>query len=326
MIITRAPLRLTFGGAPTDLPSYYEKYGGFCISATINKYCYVALNKPFYKKIFLKYAKLEEVEKIEDVSHPIFKECLKLLDSDSLQIEISTMADVPSNGAGLGGSGSFCVALLKAIYLYKRQFISSEKIAEIACDISINKLKKAQGKQDEYASSLGGINCFEFDTNGNVNHYPLSISSDIMNELEDNLLLFYTGLSHDTESILKVQEQKSNTNDANMINNLHEAKQIGLDTKRALENGNLNEFAYLVNLQWANKKNRDTSTTNDFLNRIHNDLIKIDNGGNKIIGSGGGGFIMAYCENKRNVRQYMKKEGLPELKFDFDFSGVSEII
>jgi D-glycero-alpha-D-manno-heptose-7-phosphate kinase len=326
MIITKAPLRLTFGGAPTDIPSYSNQFGGFCISAAIDKYCYITLNKPFYKKIFLKYSKIEEINNINEINNLIFKECIKYSIPNCNQIEISSISDIPSDGSGLGGSSSFCVSLLKALYSYKKESISQEKIAQIACDISINKLKKNQGKQDEYASALGGINYFEFDKNGNVNHNPLNIFPETLEILEDNLLLFYSNLSHNSEDILKDQKEKTINNDIDMINNLHEAKQIGIDSKKALEKGDLNEFSYLLNFQWSNKKERSNNTTNEFLDKIHYDLNKIDNGGNKIIGSGGGGFIMVYSENKYNIRRYMKNLGLIEMKFNFDFSGVQRII
>jgi len=325
MIITRAPLRLTFGGAPTDLDSYSRKYGGFCISATINKYVYVAVNRTFNEQIFLKYSNIEKVKSVDEIGHPIFREAIRLMNFKTPQLEISSMADVPSDGSGLGNSGAFTVALLKALYQYRNIKLSDEAISAQACDININKLGKVQGKQDEYASMTGGINCFYFETNGNVRVEPLNISYDNMLKLQNNLLLFYTGFNHDTNSILKHQESKTQLGDKEMIRNLNNAYSFGQSAKNYLEAGNLEGFGQRLNDQWENKEQR-MLRTNPMLKRLHMGFLNNGAIGAKLIGSGGGGFMMIYTTFHERVRDYAKLFNMEELRFSFDFEGCKRII
>ena len=194
MIITRSPLRISLGGGGTDLPSYYRKHGGFLIAAAIDRYVYVTVTRPFRQGIFLKYTKLENANSIDEVQHPIIREAIKMLDFKTPQIEITTLADIPS-GTGLGSSGSFTTALLKALYTHRRRLITPEELARQACDIEINKLHEPIGKQDQYIAAFGGITCFEFNQDDSVEAYPLSVSMDTLYDLEDNLLLFFTGFS-----------------------------------------------------------------------------------------------------------------------------------
>jgi len=323
MLMTRAPLRITLGGGGTDLPSYANNYGGFCISATINKYSYVGINHSFYNGIILKYSDVENVKTVDEIQHPIFREALKCIHINTPQIEIVSIGDVPSNGAGLGNSGSFSVALLSALFIYKNFPISQDKAAQIACAINMDTLGKIQGKQDEYASAIGGINCFEFDKDGYVEHRHLHISHDTMVELEENLMLFYTGINHNTEEILS--HQNKNSNDEDMISNLHDVKQVGYDSMVLLESGHTRDFANLLNTQWKLKEER-MPKKNSFLEELH--YVSLEHGaiGSKIIGSGNGGFILQYAENKNKLRQYMKSVGLEELRFSFDFEGCKRII
>jgi D-glycero-alpha-D-manno-heptose-7-phosphate kinase len=327
MIITRAPLRITLGGAPTDLDSYSRTYGGFCISATINKYCYVTINRPFQKEILLKYSELEKVKEVNEIQHPIIREAIRLFDFKTPQIEIASIADVPSNGAGLGNSGAFTVALLHALSQHRHSSMSSEDLASLACKINIDKLGKEQGRQDEYSSAIGGINCFVFTPDGEVFYEPLKISYTNMMKLEDNLLLFYTGISHDTNTILKEQNFKTEQKDKAMLKNLHHAKRIGFDSKVSLEKGDLTEFGYMLNLQWDNKANRNPEAITPFLEQIHFGLLKNGAIGNKIVGSGGGGFFLVYTKKHEKVRNYMRAfEGVEEMRFQFDFEGSKRLI
>lgn len=323
MLLVRSPLRITLGGGGSDVLSYSNLYGGFCISAAISKYSYVGINHTFDKGIILKYSETERIKKISDIRHPIFKEALKLIDLKTPQIEIVSLADVPSNGIGLGGSGSFSVALLKALYAYKNIPISSEKIAEIACAINIFKLNKIQGKQDEYISALGGIAGLTFDKCGAVEHKPLQLSHDTIIDLEENLMLFYTGINHDTESILSYQDKKSNEND--MIENLNQVKYNGECAKILLEKGRVRDFSYLLNDQWRLKEERMPSS-NDWLDELHYGSLENGSLGSKIVGSGMGGLILCYAENKNKLRQYMRTVGLEELQFTFDFEGCKRMV
>lgn len=325
MIIVRAPLRITFGGAPTDLDSYSLNYGGFCISATINKYVYVAINRTFKEEIVLKYSETEEVKNVNEIKHPIFREVIRIMDFKTPQLEIVSIADVPSNGAGLGNSGAFTVALLEGLFQHRNKKYSKEKIAQTACNININTLKFFQGKQDEYASAMGGINCFYFDTTGKVDVRTLNISYEKMLELQDNLLLFYTRLNHKTNDILKFQDSKTKQGDRNMIENLHEAKELGFEAEKYLLNGDLHSFGSLLNKQWNNKEKR-MLVSNDYLTDLHKSLLEHGAIGNKIIGSGAGGFVMAYTEKHSEIRDFARLVGLQELRFNFDFEGVKRMV
>jgi D-glycero-alpha-D-manno-heptose-7-phosphate kinase len=325
MIFVKAPLRITLGGGGSDIQSYSKQYGGFCISAAISKYSHVGINHTFKEGISLKYSDIENVETINEINHPIFREALKLINLKTPQVEIVSIADVPSNGAGLGNSGSFSVALLKALYSYKNIPILPDKIAELACDINMNKLGKIQGKQDEYICALGGITCLEFDENGDVKHYPLNVSHDTLIDLEENLMLFYTGINHNTESILSYQEEKTKDNDMEMIDNLHQVKDTGYEALNFLVDGETKKFGELLNWQWELKERR-MPQVNSWLNELHYNSLKNGAIGSKIVGSGSGGFILSYVENKNEFRRYMKSIGLEELRFTFDFLGVRQIV
>ena len=323
MILTRAPLRITFGGGGSDLKEFSSKFGGFCISAAISKYAYVSINRTFQPEIFLKYSKLENVDRIGAIEHPIIRECLRYVGYETPQVEIASMADVPSNGSGLGNSGSFTVALLKALFAHKNISTSSNEIAEDACNINMNILKFVQGKQDEYISSLGGIRALTFNQDGTVESRPLKMNYDTIIELEDNLMLFYTGVNHSTNDILKVQEQKTKDNDQDIINNLHEVKEIGWLSMKYLESGNLKEFGELMNMQWHNKNKR--SPASHSLEEIRTQMLLNGARGVKLIGSGQGGFFLTYAIDKNRIRNFMKNK-MQEMRFKFDFEGVKQLI
>lgn len=320
MIITRSPLRISLGGGGTDLPSYYRKYEGFLISAAIDKYVYITLHDTFQKEIIIKYSKSEHVQKIQEIQHPIVREALKLLNIESENFELASMADIPA-GTGLGSSGSFTCALLKALHSYNKTIIKPDELAEEACLIEIDILKEPVGKQDQYVSAFGGINCFTFYSDDKVNTKQLNISQETLFNLEDNLLLFFTGYSRSASGVLKEQDDKSKKDDPSMIDNLHFVKDIGYKSKIAFENGNLEEFADLMNIHWEYKKQRSGAITNDRINRWYELALKNGALGGKLIGAGGGGFLMFYADNHKKLRHAMMKEGLQELRFRFDFEG-----
>lgn len=320
MIITRSPLRISLGGGGTDLPSYYRKYEGFLISAAIDKYVYITLHDTFQKEIIIKYSKSEHVQKIQEIQHPIVREALKLLNIESENFELASMADIPA-GTGLGSSGSFTCALLKALHSYNKTIIKPDELAEEACLIEIDILKEPVGKQDQYVSAFGGINCFTFNSDDKVNTKQLNISQETLFNLEDNLLLFFTGYSRSASGVLKEQDDKSKKDDPSMIDNLHFVKDIGYKSKIAFENGNLEEFADLMNIHWEYKKQRSGAITNDQINKWYELALKNGALGGKLIGAGGGGFLMFYADNHKKLRHAMMKEGLQELRFRFDFEG-----
>ena len=327
MIITRSPLRITLGGGGTDLPSYYNKNEGFVLSAAIDKYVYVSVMKPFTKGIFLKYSKIEIVKNILEVEHPIIREALKLLNFEP-QVEITTLADIPA-GTGLGSSGSFTTALLKALYTVLNKNPRNVEIAKPACHIEIERLGEPIGKQDQYISAIGGINAFTFhkenDSKGKVTYEPLKIKKKTILDLEENLLLFFTGFSRSASKILEDQNNRSKLNDNSMINNLHLTKNIGLKTKDALEKNNIELFGKLMHEHWEHKKRRSKGMTNPKIDEWYNLGIKNGAIGGKVVGAGGGGFLMFLSSDKAKLRKTLAKNGLKEVKFKFDFEGTKLI-
>ncbi len=261
MIIARSPLRITLGGGGTDLPSYYREHEGFLIAAAIDKYVYATVMRPFTPGIYLKYSQLEHVEEIQDVRHPIIREALQMLDFKTPQIEITTLADIPA-GTGLGSSGSFTTALLKALYAHRKHLLHPSELAEMACHIEIDRLQEPIGKQDQYIAAYGGITCFNFNRDGSVTAEPLKISMDTLFDLEDNLMLFFTGFSRSAGSILKDQQVKTNQHDAKMLKNLHYVKELGYRSKDALVDGKPEVFGEIMHEHWEHKKKRSGGMSN----------------------------------------------------------------
>lgn len=325
MILTRSPLRISLGGGGTDLPSYSSLNGGFVISAAINKYVYVAVNRPFAPGISLKYSSIENPKSVDDIAHPIIREALKIFNLRTPQIEISTVADIPS-GTGLGSSGSFTTALLKALYTHYKTPIHANKVAQIACEIELDKLKEPIGKQDQYIASYGGIAGMFFSADGTVNVDPLRISPGTIFDLEDNLLLFFTGKIRSASSMLLDQHTKSINHDTKMKENLDQIKEIGIHIGAALEGNNPRLFGSLMDEHWNLKRNRTSGMTNDDIDDWYG--IGRANGalGGKLVGAGGGGFLMFYAEDAQSLRKAMSKIGLEELRFKFDFEGTKVVL
>lgn len=325
MIIARSPLRITLGGGGTDLPSYYREHGGFLIAAAIDKYVYVTVMRPFVSGIFLKYSKLEHVEQVDAVNHPIIREAIRILDFKTPQLEITTLADIPS-GTGLGSSGSFTTALLKALYAHRRKLLHPSELAAIACDIEINRLKEPIGKQDQYIAAYGGITCFRFNENDEVEAYPLNVSMDTMFDLEDNLLLFFTGYARSAGSILKDQDDKSRKSDQGMLDNLHYVKELGYRSQKALEAGRPAEFGEILHEHWLHKRKRSSGMSNPQVDEWY-ELGRANGAiGGKLVGAGGGGFLMFYAEDRKKLRHVMARAGLEEVRFRFDFEGTKILL
>ena len=320
MIITRSPLRITLGGGSTDVPSYYREHGGLAISAAIDKYVYVSVTRPFQPGIWLKYSKLEHVESVDDVQHPIIREAMRLLNVTTPQVEITTVADVPA-GSGLGSSGSFTTALLKALTTYHYRTIQTEALAEMACSIEIDRLKDPVGKRDPYAAAFGGLTCLEIARDGRVDARPLAVSRDTLFDLEDNLLLFFTGFSRRAGSILEDQTRRTLEADKTMIENLHVAKALGERGRRALEGGDTRAFAEILNEHWEHKRRRSPGMSNEHIDEGLALARKNGAIGGNLVGAGGGGFLMLYSEDHRCLRQAMTDAGLQELRFRFDYDG-----
>ena len=325
MIITRSPLRISLGGGGTDLPSYYEQHTGFLIAGAIDKYVYITLHRTFVDELIVKYSKLERVRTVDELEHPIIREAMKLVGVDAPFLEMTSMADIPA-GTGLGSSGSFTTALLKALHVYKKNLVRPEEIAAQACQIEIEKLREPIGKQDQYIAAVGGLTSFHFLPGGKVEILPLQIEEETLFNLEDNLLMFFTGYTRSASAILKEQNDRTRSLDKAMVDNLHFVKELGIQSKEAIESGKLHEFARLMDVHWQRKKERSGGMSNANINGWYD--LAMANGalGGKLIGAGGGGFLMFYAEEKNRLRHVMRGAGLTEVRFRFDFEGTKQVI
>ena len=328
MILSRAPTRITLGGGGTDLKSYYAKYGGFLIAGSINKYCNILVNKRFYDNIRLSYSQVEIKNNTAEVEHRIFRAAL---DFTGIQkgIELHSTADVPAS-CGLGTSSSFTVALLNALHAYKREFVTQKQLAEEACHIEIDVLGEPIGKQDQYLAALGGLVCLTFEKNGDVLVEPLRIPPEMLDQLENNTLLFFTGSERSASEILAEQDARSKIDDPEMINNLHHIKEIGLETKKYLEAGQVSMFGELLHVHWETKKKRSARMTSPFLDECYEVARKKGALGGKLIGAGGSGFFMFYCNNtdseKPRLVEAMQKMGLRWERFQFEYEGAKILV
>jgi D-glycero-alpha-D-manno-heptose-7-phosphate kinase len=320
LIIGRSPLRISLGGGGTDLPSYYRAHGGFCVSAAITQYVHVTMHRTLIKELLIRYSQIERPTRAEDVKHPIIREALKLTGITEPSIEISSMADIPA-GTGLGSSGSFTTCLLRVLHKYKRQFINPPELAELACHVEIDLLKEPIGKQDQYIAAFGGVTVFEFHPDDTVTARPVAASDETLDLLEDNLVLASTGVYRSASQVLKEQDVKSRENDKTMIDNLHFVKELGHKSLEAIETGNLAEFGRLMHVHWEHKKKRSQGMSNPDIDRWY--AVGLENGalGGKLIGAGGGGFLMFYTEEKGRLRKALREAGLMEVNLEFDFEG-----
>src|SRR3989344_6075935 len=325
MIFVRAPFRIPLGGGGTDLPSYYSKFGGALISAAINRYMFITINRPIVDKLIrVKYTQTEIVDNVKEIKHPLVREALRLTKIKDA-IEINSVADLPA-GVGMGSSGSYLVALLRALHTLKKEHISPHELAEEACGIEINKLKRFVGKQDQYIAAYGGITKFKINKKGEVKIRPLPLSPSFIGDLENSLLIFYTGIRREEQQILKRQSIKTKNNDKRVIENLHLIKSIGKDIEQALLEENISSFGNLMHKHWMTKRNLSTSISSSRIDQLYELGIKNGALGGKIMGAGGGGFILFCClENRNQLRTEMKKEGLAELFFHFDTEGAKVI-
>jgi D-glycero-alpha-D-manno-heptose-7-phosphate kinase len=325
MIIARSPLRVSLGGGGTDLPSYYREHEGFLLAAAIDKYVFVTVMRPFTPGVFLKYSNLEHVNKISEIKHPIIREVLAMGELEVPQVEITTLADIPS-GTGLGSSGSFTTALIKAVYAHRRKLILPQDLAELACHVEIDRLQEPIGKQDQYIAAYGGLTCFTFHKDDRVTAEPLKISRETMYDLEDHLLLFFTGFSRSAGGILKDQKVRTQKNDNEMLKNLHYVKELGVRSRDALEAGDCKKFGQIMHEHWEHKKRRFSGMSNPKIDEWYELGIKNGAVGGKLVGAGGGGFLMFYTSDRQRLRLAMARAGLEEVRFRFDFEGTKIVL
>jgi D-glycero-alpha-D-manno-heptose-7-phosphate kinase len=321
MIVTRTPFRLTLGGGGTDLPSFYREHGGFIFAAAIDKYMFLNVNTPIVDdKIRVRYSESEMVDHVDEVKHTLAREALRHIGVTN-GIEIVSIADIPA-GTGLGSSSCYLVGLLNALHTLLQDQATPQKLAEEACTIELEVLKKPIGKQDQYMAAFGSLTALDISRDGKVAVTRLELDVDILESLEHNVLMFYTHEMRDATVILKKQDEATRRNDGIVVSSLREIKDIGLEIRDAVSNGNLRRFGELLDVHWQSKKRLSEGITNPQIDALY-ELAKQKGAiGGKISGAGGGGFLMLYCEEKRlQVREAMRAAGLRELKFRFDFEG-----
>jgi D-glycero-alpha-D-manno-heptose-7-phosphate kinase len=319
VIFSRAPLRISLGGGGTDLPSYYEEHGGFLVSGAIDKYVYMLTHTVFQHRYLMKYAETEVVDDPAEIRHPILREAL-LRHWRGNPIEIASVADVPA-GTGMGSSGAFGVCLLKALAQARSTAITPGALAEAASKIEIEILKEPVGKQDTYVAAHGGICSYTFNRDGSVDVVPLELEPETLRRLRDNLLLFYTGEERDASVVLRDQDERTRVHDEAMLANLHKTKEIGVRSRDLLLAGDLESYAELMHEHWENKRGRSPGMASERIDTLYTLARRSGAIGGKLVGAGGGGFMLVYARRPGDTRQAMAAAGAQELVFDFEFGG-----
>ena len=319
VVFTRAPLRVSLGGGGTDVSSYYREAGGFLVGGAIDKYVYMLTHTVFQRRYRMKYSQFEEVDEPSEIRHPILRESL-LRHWNGDPLEVSVIADVPA-GTGLGSSGAFTVCFLKALALARRVAIPPGRLAEDACEIEIDVLREPTGKQDQYVSAHGGICAYTFNRDGSVDVEPLVLARRTLERLRDNLLLFYTGEARSASAILADQVMRTESGDEVMRANLDRTKEMGFEVRSLLERGEVEEFGALMHEHWLNKQRRSPGMATERIEHLYTLARRSGVSGGKVVGAGGGGFLLVYARRPDDTRQAMAAAGAPELHFDFEFQG-----
>lgn len=320
MIITKTPFRVSFCGGGSDMANFYEKYGGCVLSTSINKYCYISIHPYFNEnQTLLKYSENELVDSPDQIKHRIFRQVLT--DMGIHGVEISSMADIPG-GTGLGSSSTFTVGLLNTLNCYNGKFVSKDKLAKLACEVEIEKLGNPIGKQDQYGAALGGLNFIKFNQDGSVSHEPILMEGKTYKKLQKNLLMFYTGTTRSANTILA--EQTKNITSEDKARNLLKMCGLAKDMKVALENNDISSFGKILDEGWQLKKELASGIANQAIDEAYEIAMKNGALGGKLLGAGGGGFLLFYCEEEKQD-QLKKAIGLKELDFSFERDGTSVI-
>lgn len=319
VVYSRAPLRISLGGGGTDLPSYYQQHGGFLVAGAIDKYVYMLVHSVFQRRYRMKYSEIEEVDEVSQIRHPILRETL-LRHWRGEPVEIASIADVPA-GTGMGSSGAFTVCLLKALAQARRQASTPERLAEAACQIEIEVLQEPVGKQDQYVAAHGGICAYTFHPSGRVEVEPLELRPETLDKLRDRLLLFYTGEARSASAVLSDQDKRSKSGDQAMIDNLHRTKELGCTSRKLLEEGDLTAYAELMHEHWEHKRKRSPGMANERIDALYDKARAHGAIGGKLVGAGGGGFLLVYSGAPEQTRRAMAQEHAQELPFDFEYGG-----
>jgi D-glycero-alpha-D-manno-heptose-7-phosphate kinase len=320
VIMTRTPLRISIGGGGSDLPSYYRQFGGFVLSAAINQYVYISVNRSFLPGYLLKYSELEHVSERQQIRHPLLREAL-IMHEVEMPLEVVSVADVPA-GTGLGSSAAFLVGLMHALYAYKRQPVTAEILARDAIEVEMNRLGEPVGKQDQYIAAYGGLLCQEYLRDDRVTVWPLAISDTALQELRDSLMLFFLGRTRSATELLSEQKKRCESQDREMLEGLHFTKSLGREIESVLARGDIDAFGPLMDAHWQRKRKRSAGMSNDTLDQLYG-LARSDGAasGGKLVGAGGSGFFLFQTKDRKRLRDTMGRAGLRELDFSFDFDG-----
>jgi D-glycero-alpha-D-manno-heptose-7-phosphate kinase len=319
VVFSRAPLRISLGGGGTDLPSFYHEHGGFLVSGAIDKYVYMLTHTVFQRRYRMKYSELEEVDEVGQIRHPILRETLQRHWRGN-PLEIASVADVPA-GTGMGSSGAYTVCLLKGLAHARRTSITAGALAEAACEIEIDVLGEPVGKQDPYVAAHGGICAYTFHPDGRVDVEPLELDCGVLRRLRDQLLLFYTGEARSASKVLADQDERSKAGEREMLENLHRTKELGLRSRELLVSGDLEAYAEVMNEHWEHKRRRSPGMSGEHIDRLYTLARRSGAIGGKLVGAGGGGFLLVYARRPEDTRQALAAAGAPELAFDFEFDG-----
>jgi D-glycero-alpha-D-manno-heptose-7-phosphate kinase len=319
VIFARAPLRISLGGGGTDLPSYYRPHEGFVVSGAIDKYVYMLVHTAFQQRYRMKYSEIEEVDSMSEIRHPILRETL-LRHWRGNPLEVASVADVPA-GTGMGSSGTFTVCLLKALAHARSTSVTPAALAEAACHIEIDVLEEPVGKQDQYVAAHGGICTYTFRRDGTVLVEPLELEAETLRRMRDQLLLFFTGSARSASTILADQDTRSKAADPAMIENLHRTKSLGYETRDLLLKGDLEGYACLMHEHWEHKRRRSEGIANERVDELYRIARCHGAIGGKLVGAGGGGFLLVFSDRPEETRKAMAAESAHELAFQFEFSG-----
>lgn len=319
VVFSRAPLRISLGGGGTDLPSYSDRYGGYVVAGAIDKYVYMLTHSVFQKRYRMKYSEIEEVDTVDEIRHPILREVLRLHWNGS-PLEIASVADVPA-GTGMGSSGAFTVCLLKGLAYARRTSVTPGSLAEAACAIEIDVLGEPVGKQDQYVAAHGGICAYTFCPDGRVDVEPLELGAETLRSLRDQLLLFFTGGARAASAILADQDRRSAQGDEEMLENLHRTKELGRCSRDLLLKGDVEAYAALMHDHWEHKRRRSPGMSSERVDRLYSQARESGAIGGKLVGAGGGGFLLVFASRPEETRRAMAECDAEELAFDFEFGG-----
>ena len=321
MIVSRAPVRFSLGGGGTDLPSYSREHGGFVVAAAVDKFVNVCVARRFQNNIRLAYSESEVAESTSEIRHPIFKAALEMTGIER-GVELHSLADVPAN-TGLGSSSSFTVALLNGLHAYKREFYPAERLAKEACELEIERLGEPIGKQDQYIAAFGGVSALTFHPDGSVDVERLPLREEVIDELESNLVIYYSGVERSASSVLKEQAKTIVANKDAAVQRMHRIKELGYETKRILLAGRIDAYGEMLHEHWTNKRKLAANMADSTIDEHYDTALRAGAIGGKLMGAGGGGFFMFYARaaDRRRVHDALAARGLRPMRFRFDFDG-----